>query len=619
MTCMQTRPTARCLLSAVALTIAATVSATAFEAKSVRLPVVRGLDGRVIQLAANEGGVTALVFYSTECPISNAYSPTLNALRAEFDDGSLKLVGLCVDPDLEDEAIAQHAREYQVSFPTARDRDGSLARRLGVTVTPEAVLIDAQGRIRYLGRIDDQYAARQRRNANPRTRELHDAIAAVLVGCEVVQSRVEAVGCPLPEVEKGEVEPTYAGEVAAILRNHCVGCHMPGEVGPFALETYEQARKRAHDIAAVVEDRRMPPWKPVPGVGPGFLHDKSLAETEIKTLVAWAEQGAPGGDLLKLPPRESEPHGPWKLGTPDLILELPESFAVPADGEDVYRCFVIPTGLKEQAAIAAVEYQPGNRAVVHHMLGYVDTKGQARQKDAAEPGPGYTCFSGPEVEVTGDLGGWAPGNEPNFLGDGIGRVLPANSDVVVQVHYHPTGKPETDRSRIGLYVLRTKLRQSHQVIAAVARDLVLPAGHERIEIGAELTLPVDVSAHSVTPHMHLLGRDMRVWVERPDGSTTDLIRIDDWDFNWQNTYYFASPLDLPKGAKVKLSAHFDNSSSNPRNPNSPPREVRWGEATTDEMCIAFLGVTKKGQDLTRPGEKDDLREIFSGRDAGLEP
>lgn len=247
------------------------------------------------------------------------------------------------------------------------------------------------------------------------------------------------------------------------------------------------------------------------------------------------------------------------------------------------------------------------------MLAYVDISGQARKRDAADPGPGYACFSGPQVEIHGDLGGWAPGNEPSKLPAGIGRALPRGADVVIQVHYHPNGKPETDRSRIGLYFSREPVRQTLHWNAAAKLDLDLPPGESNIEALASWTAPIDLEAYAITPHMHLLGRDMRVWVKFPDGRRQDLVEIADWDFAWQNTYVFEHPIDLPKGSEVQLVAHFDNSAANPRNPNSPPRRVRWGEATTDEMCIAFIAVTKKGQDLTRPGEKDDLNAIFAAQ------
>src|SRR4051812_25263232 len=326
-------------------------------------------DGRMVELSAPKGGASTLIFYSSECPISNAYSPTLNKLVDEFPAATFRLVGVCVDPDLTAAEVAAHAKDFGLKFPIVHDKGIALATQVGATVTPEAFVFDDQGRVRYHGRIDDQFAARQKRNLNPMTRELHDAIAAALAGRPVPAAEVPAVGCPISKPVKASSRPTYSGEVAAILEKNCLECHRRGQVGPFALETYEQARKRADDIAAVAEDRRMPPWKAAPQDFPKFKHDRSLAAGDIATLVAWADTGAPQGNSSRAastPP----PAGEWALGTPDLVIEMPAEFEVPADGDDIYRCFVIPSRLAEDRYIAAIEYQPGNRRVVHHMLGY---------------------------------------------------------------------------------------------------------------------------------------------------------------------------------------------------------------------------------------------------------
>jgi hypothetical protein len=570
---------------------------------------LRGLDGRRVSLTAPAGGVTALVFYSTECPISNSYSPTLNALVDAFAAKPVKWLGVCVDPDLSDSEVEAHARDFGLKMPVVRDRRGSTARKLGAKVTPEAFVIDSQEHVRYHGRIDDQFAARQKRNANPSGSELKDAIAAVLSGKDVKAAEVEAVGCPLPEVDEPKTSPTYCKDVAPILQKNCQECHRPGQVGPFPLETYEQARKRASDISAVVEDRKMPPWKAAPHFGVPFKDARTLSDRDIATLVAWVDADAPLGNPADLTANPKFPDE-WQLGPPDLIVDTGAEFTVPASGEDIYRCFVVPSGLVDDKFVSAVEFRPGNRSVVHHILAYVDVSGKARERDQADPGPGYSCFGGPGEPIHGGLGGWAPGNLPRHLDEGIGRPLPKNSDIIIQVHYHPRGKPETDRSKLGIYFSKKPVKQSLHWSVVINPGLELPPGQSNTEVKAAWEVPIDVVAHSVSPHMHLLGHDMQIAVKFPDGHVQDLIKIDDWDFNWQYTYYFEKPLDIPKGSVVYLVSHYDNSASNPRNPNHPPKLVKWGEATTDEMCIGFLGVTKKGQDLTKPGEKDDFIDIL---------
>jgi Redoxin/Copper type II ascorbate-dependent monooxygenase, C-terminal domain len=595
-------------LTALATLAVATVASSRGEAQTpVDVREVRGVDGRAIPLVPSTGGAIAVVFYSTECPISNEYSPILRAIADGQPSGRFSMVGVCVDPDLSADDVAKHAKEYGLKFPIALDRDGSIAGRFGAKVTPEAFVLDDTGTVRYRGRVDDTYAARGKRKANPETSELKDAVAAILTGKDVAVDHVEAIGCPIPKPIKATLKPTFSKEVAPILQKNCQQCHRPGQVGPFSLVTYDQARKRADDISNVVVDRRMPPWKPDPKVGPAFKHSKALSDDEIALIAAWAEAGAPEGDKADLPAPPTYRDG-WALGDPDLILEASEDFAIPAEGADIYRCFVIPTNLPQDKYIAAIEYQPGNRKVVHHVLTYVDTSGKARKLDEADAGLGYSCFSGPGVEVTGDLGGWAPGNEPSFLPEGVGRILPSKADVVMQVHYHPSGKAETDRTRIGVYFATKPVKQILHWNAAIKFDLSIPPQSKNFE--AEVgwkdprfgwKVPVDVTALAVTPHMHMLGRDMTMTVTYPDGRNEDLIRIGDWDFNWQNTYYFEKPIDLPKGSVLKVRAHYDNPTQKP---------VKWGEATTDEMCIGFLAVVQKGQDLTRPGEKDQLGDIF---------
>ncbi|QEH32509.1 hypothetical protein OJF2_09860 [Aquisphaera giovannonii] len=413
-----------------------------------------------------------------------------------------------------------------------------------------------------------------------------------------------------PDERKGGAgtTPTYTKDILPILQKSCMNCHRSRQVGPFSLETYEQAKKRADDIAAVAGDRSMPPWQPKAGKGPRLKHDPSLTAADVAKLEAWADAGAPRGEEKDSPSPVTFAEG-WTLGTPDMVLEMAEPYQVPASGPDIYRCFVIPTNLRRDITISAVEYQPGNRKVVHHAMAFLDTAGGGRERDANDPGPGYTSYSNAGVPVEGDLGGWAAGNTVHHLPDGIGRPVPAYSDVLLQVHYHPSGKVESDRTRIGLYFCKKPVRQMLHWANATNDKFRLPAGQADVEVKATWNVPVDVEALAVTPHMHQLGRSFRMFAVFPGGRTQDLLHIESWDPNWQNTYYFDKPISLPRGSSVKIVAHFDNS-AHPRNPHSPPKAVGWGPEVGDEMLVGYIGVVKKGQDLTRPGEKDDLYDIL---------
>ncbi len=390
---------------------------------------------------------------------------------------------------------------------------------------------------------------------------------------------------------------TYNKDVAPILWKNCAGCHRPGEVGPFSLLTYQDAAKRADFLKDVTESRQMPPWKPEPGFG-SFHDERRLSDAEIKTIAEWSKAGAPEGDPKDLPSPPQFPEG-WQLGTPDLILKPTEAYKILADGPDVYRCFVIPIPIDTDKTVAAIEFRPGNRKVVHHALLYLDSTGAARRKDASDPGPGYLSFGGPGIVPTGGLGGWAPGAVPRMLPDGIGKMLRKGSDLVLQVHYHPDGKPESDQSVVGIHFTKTPARTIVGGIAVRSRNLDIPAGEGRHHVTARSApLPADAKAIGIAPHMHYIGKEMKVVAELPDGKTTPLIWIKDWDFNWQGQYQYQTPVPLPKGTVIKLDAYYDNTADNPRNPSDPPKRVGWGEQTTDEMCLLGVQViTDKPADL----------------------
>ena len=430
--------------------------------------------------------------------------------------------------------------------------------------------------------------------------------ALALGGSRPAAQAEKAVPAGAPKA-KGAL--TYTKDIAPILFKNCTSCHRPGEVAPFSLLTYQDAKKRAAQIAAVTESRFMPPWKADPAYGE--YHDaRYLTDAQMASLKQWAAEGASEGDPRDLPPLPKFVEG-WSLGEPDAIFEPKEEYMLGAEGRDEYRCFILPTNNTEDRYVAAMEVRPGNRTVVHHVLAFLDTTGTARRLDAADPAPGYSTFGGVGFLPSGGLGGWAPGNQPRFLPEGVGTLLPKGADIVLQVHYHRSGKTEKDRTRIGLYYSKKPVDKSLRIGMVVQPFLSIPAGKANYTTNAALNIPKNVTVHQVTPHMHLLGREMAVTAKLPDGSEKRLVRIPDWDFNWQINYAFKEPLPLPQGSRVQMTARYDNSSSNPRNPNRPPRQVGWGEQTTDEMCIAFLFYTMDAEQLTK-GIKVDGFGRFGG-------
>jgi len=532
----------------------------------------------------------ALVFIGTHCPISNGYAPEIAATAKRYRAKGAVVALVYANTGVTRAEAEQHAKEYGLAgLPILLDPDQRLADAVGASVTPEVAVLGADHAVRYRGRIDNRYIERA---ASPRpngatSHDLRSVLDAVLAGRAVATAQTRAVGCaierPLRTASGG---PTYARDVAPILNANCVSCHQAGEIGPFPLATYEDAKLHAQNIASVASAKIMPPWKPN-GMHGQFVGERRLTDAQIAVLSKWVATGAPQGDTTK-PVAVAPSHASgWQLGEPDLVLTMPDAYHIPADGPDVWRCFVLPTNLPQDRQVVAIEYRAGNKSVVHHCLGFVDTTGKGRSLDAAEEGAGYTSFGGPGFLPAGDLGGWAPGNMPRFLPDGIGRPLWAKSDMILQVHYHPDGKPEEDQTSVGLYFARKPVTQRLYTLPILAK-VNIPAGDAAYETARTIHVPVDADVISVTPHMHLLGRQIAMSATRPDGTTEPLIKIGDWDFNWQDTYTFVHPVHLPKGSEIALSATYDNSADNPRNPNSPPKAVGWGERTTDEMCIGFV-------------------------------
>ena len=405
---------------------------------------------------------------------------------------------------------------------------------------------------------------------------------------------------------------TFTKDIAPILFANCASCHRTGEVAPFTLTSYADVAKRAKTIASVVGKRVMPPWKAAPG--PVYVDECRLTEDQIGVIQQWAAEGVKEGNAA-LPALPKFPDG-WRNGEPDLVIEMPEAFTIPAEGRDIYRNFVIPTGFTEDKWLAAVEIRPGNRRVVHHVLVHLDVSGKARELDAKDPGPGYRTGGGVGFPSAGQIGGWAPGNVARRSPDGIGVNVPKHSDIVIQVHYNLNGKPETDRTKVGLYFAKGPVDQRARLFPLASR-INIPAGEADYRVTSSMPVPADVTLRSVMPHMHLLGREMKVFATLPDGTELPLVHVPEWDFNWQNSYAFAEPVKLPRGSKVTLEARYDNSAANPRNPNSPPNAVRWGEQTTDEMCLAYLNFTVDSESLTQgrvaPNVTDILRQLGEAR------
>ena len=308
------------------------------------------------------------------------------------------------------------------------------------------------------------------------------------------------------------------------------------------------------------------------------MNERRLTDTEIEMIARWVDAGAPTRRPQRRSTRPQISRTVGALGKPDWVAEMPVEYEIAAEGEDEYRQFIIPTNFETDMYVQAVDVQPGNRKTVHHVIPYLDVNGEARKLDAQDPKPGYvTEGTGPGFDTRLDRSAVGhPGVTPSVLPEGVGFLLPKGADIVMQVHYYRTGHVEYDRSRLGLYFSKTANTAKLRIGDATNSEFVIPPGDAWHEVLASKKVKHDVYLLGAMPHMHLLGRDMRLVAETPEGETLDLIWIKDWDFNWQDIYHYQDPLFLPAGSRVNLVAHFDNSAENPANPNDPPDTRRLG-------------------------------------------
>ena len=519
--------------------------------------------------------------------------------------------------------VAKKAGEFKYAFPVFSDSKFVAAEAFKATVTPEVFVLDHNLAMRYRGRIDNGYSGRLKKNPQVTEHDLKTAIEALVAGKDVPTPATRAIGCHIDPKDRKVTSDTvtYYRDVAPILQKHCQSCHRPGDVGPFSLMTFKQTVNWASDIVHYTQSKEMPPWKPVGGVE--FTNTRGLTLRELDTLGAWEKAGCPEGDAKDAPPALKFTDG-WRLGEPDLVLEVPDDFHVGPTGKDEFRCFVIPSGLKEDKYVVAYDVRPGNAAVVHHTLNYFDTTGKARKleekekarikgKDEQDRGPGYSVAMGigfnpiltpskrPGVPAVGGLGGWAPGQLGTRLPDNSGILLPKESDIILQIHYHRTGKPEKDRTKIGLYFAKQQPEKSWNtlVLAGMLGESKIPAGQAAHKETGNAKLSGDATIYSIMPHMHLLGKSVKITMTPPDGDPQVLIDISHWDYNWQETYWLAKPIVAKAGTKFEIEAVFDNSAKNPNNPSVPPKDVTYGEQTTNEMLFGFIGAVPAGKERVR--------------------
>ncbi len=411
--------------------------------------------------------------------------------------------------------------------------------------------------------------------------------------------RVSVVCFVLAGPAFAEAQPTFSREVAPIIFDACTPCHRAGGPGPFSLASYKDVRQRATQVLQVTRSRFMPPWKVEPSVG-HFEGQRPVTDAELATLEAWVAAGTPEGDPAVTPPLPAFADG-WLLGTPDLVVTLPEAFVLQAEPTDSFRIFAIPLAVSKRTYVRGIEFHPGNPRVVHHANIRVDRTPTSRTLDEADPLPGYDGLMPRTAEYPdGHFLGWTPGQVAPLVGPDLAWTLEPGSDLVVQLHMQPSGAVEKVQPVIGLYFSDRPPVRTPSILRLGSQGIDIPPGDGRYVIRDAYTLPVDADILAIQPHAHYRAKEIVGTATFPNGSTRRVMHIRDWDFRWQHVYRLVQPVSLPKGTTLSMEYTYDNSPENVRNPEVPPRRVLWGQRSKDEMGdLWFQLLTRSERDRER--------------------
>ncbi|MCA9136071.1 MAG: redoxin domain-containing protein [Planctomycetales bacterium] len=527
--------------------------------------------------------ILVVAFLGTECPLAKLYAARLQSMQQELAEDGIRILAVMSNRHDSLLDITSFANRQQLTFPIVKDAGGRLASDLQASRTPEVFVFDSARKLRYQGRIDDQYGIGYVRD-EPRRRDLRVALDELIAGDPVSVPKTDAVGCIIGRTKTvdGDANVTYGGQVADILNRNCVQCHREDEIAPFALTDYEEVAGWADMIAEVVRDQRMPPWHADPKHG-HFANARMMTDEEKQILYDWAEAGAPAGDLSDLPKPAPKVSG-WQLPRePDLVFNISEKpFTVPAEGTVRYQYFRVDPKLEKDVWIESAELKPGDRRVVHHILAFAVPKGQRQGLNGAR----------------GFLVGYVPGARVEPWPEGHAKRIPAGSELIFQVHYTPIGTDTSDQSELG-FCLTEEAKVTHEIVttSAVQPRLAIPPGDPDYEVSAaslDRKFPAGARLLSMSPHMHVRGKAFEYSLA---SNSQVLLSIPKYDFNWQTTYVVDEPMPLVEGDYMVCRAVFDNSKNNLNNPD-PTATVRWGDQTWDEMMIGYyhLSVPRDGND-----------------------
>ncbi|MEX2171229.1 MAG: redoxin domain-containing protein [Pirellulales bacterium] len=532
--------------------------------------------------------LVVVAFLGTECPLAKLYGRRLTELASKYADRGVAFLGINANAQDSLAELTAYGRTHEIEFPLLKDVGNRVSDAMGATRTPEVFLLDQARTVCYHGQIDDQYNVGESR---PGAGEhyLRKAIEACLEGKPIEISTTKPIGCLIGRAKRASDESnvTYAREVSRLLDKHCVECHRPGAIGPFALTNYDDAAGWADMLAEVVRDQRMPPWHANPRYG-HFANARGMTDEEKQLLYDWAEHGAPQGDLSDLPKPRKFTEG-WRLSRePDQVVAMAEKpYQVQAEGLVDYQYFAVDPGFTEDKYISAAEVIPGDPSVVHHVIVYVSSPRDSRTRG------------------TGWLTSYVPGHEVMEFEPGRARLVAAGSKFVFQMHYTPNGKATEDISKVGIIFADPETVTEEVVSVAAAQPMFeIPPGASSHRVDAFIRwFPKGGKLLSLSPHMHVRGKEFRFAAVYPDGRREMLLDVPRFDFNWQHSYLLAEPLEIPDDFVVHCIARFDNSEENLSNPD-PTAKVRWGDQTMEEMMIGFFDVAiPKGEWQRQMSEK----------------
>ena len=524
-----------------------------------------------------EGKAYVLVFSNTTCPLVQKYWPKLKRLEQTYRDQGVRFVAVNVAPDDEISEIAQQGVDYGVEFPLVKDVSGASVAALGVQRTPEVVVLDADRKLRYRGRIDDQYRIGGAR-PDASSDDLAGALADILAGREVKVAETTVDGCliTLPSPVRVDREVTFYRDVLPIVQNHCQECHRTNGNAPFALLTRDEVAAQAEMLAEVVAERRMPPW--FASREQHFDNERGLSAEERATLIAWTKTGMAAGDAKDAPAAKVFSDSKWEIGEPDVVTTAVELHTLPAEGFVDYKYIVLPYVFLKETWISAAEIRPSNPAVVHHCnMAYASI--------------------GKQFDDGNFITGRVPGGTAMILDEGVGYRIPAGSVIGLQIHYTTTGKEEKNRMSVGLRFPRGVVHQELHHLQATTSRFEIPPGAAAHPVQATRTLSTDATGIGMFSHMHLRGKDMTFKAIYPDGNEEKLLSIPNYHYDWQQNYRWQpGKKKFPRGTQIEVTAHFDNSRFNPFNPDAT-KTVRHGPQTVHEMMFGFFFYTADGEDL----------------------